>query len=83
MAVETGIVYMRVLPRLLVGDKHLCIPCNPPENIAICCASKLCHRRIVGYKGWAAPAGPEYLIAYRYNRIALNIVDGAEDFLPP
>lgn len=48
---------------------------NPDYSFVQACKEP-CHRRAVGYSGRAAPkTHPEYLIAYRSNRIILNIVD--------
>lgn len=41
------------------------------------------HKETVGYKGNAAPKGPDYLVAVKGNRMALNFIDAMDPHYIP
>jgi len=72
---------IEIYPNVWVGDQNSQIISyneNPFENewyVLHCCKEPF-HRQFVGYVGRGAPKDhPEYLVARRGNRMALNMVD--------
>ncbi len=72
---------IEVWPRLFVGNQNSSI--NGFDFI-VQAAKEPWHRDALGYKGAAAPKDhPEYLSAYRDNRLILNLVDpNTSAFIP-